>query len=52
MFWTIAESAAVVFIILLLVLFLPSRFMRAFMWLGIVVLLLLMLAVPFLPQFF
>ena len=52
MFWAIAESAAVVFIILLLVLFLPSRFMRALMWLGIVVLLLLMLAVPFLPQFF
>jgi cell division protein FtsW (lipid II flippase) len=52
MFWGIAESAAMVFIILLLVLFLPSRFMRAFMWLGIVVLLLLMLAVPFLPQFF
>jgi hypothetical protein len=52
MFLAIAESAAMVLIVLLLVLFLPSRFTRALVWAAVVVLLLLMLAVPFLPQFF
>ena len=51
MFPTIAESVAVVSIILLLMLFLPSRYRRAIMVAGLVVLLMLLM-VPLLPQFF
>ena len=51
MFPTIAESVAVVSIILLLMLFLPSRYRRAIMVAGLVVVLMLLM-VPFLPQVF
>jgi hypothetical protein len=51
MFPTIAESAAVASIILLLMLFLPSRYRTPIM-LALLVVSLMLLLVPFLPQFF
>jgi len=51
MFPAIAESVAVVSIILLLVLFLPSRYKRPIV-VALLVVLLMLLAVPFLPSFF
>jgi hypothetical protein len=51
MFPTMAESVAVVSIILLLMLFLPSRYTRPIV-VALLVVLLILLAVPFLPQFF
>ena len=50
MFPIIAESAAVMSIILLLALFLP-RYRRPIL-VALLVVLLMLLAVPFLPQFF
>jgi hypothetical protein len=52
MFPTIRESAAVVAMILLLMLFLPSRYMRPFVMIALLVVLLMLLAVPLLLQFF
>jgi hypothetical protein len=52
MFPTIAESAALVSIILLLMLFLPSRYRRPIVVVALLVVLLMLLAVPFLAQFF
>ena len=56
MFPTIRESAAVVSIILLLMLFLasrlPSRYMRSIVGVALLVVLLMLLAVPVLLQFF
>jgi hypothetical protein len=51
MFPTIAESVAVVSIILLLMLFLPSRYRRAIM-VALLAVSLMLLLVPFLLQFF
>jgi hypothetical protein len=51
MFPTIAESVVVVSIILLLMLFLPSRYRRAII-VALLVVSLMLLLVPFLPQFF
>ncbi len=51
MFPAIAESVAVVSIILLLMLFLPSRYTRPIV-VALLVVLLMLLLVPFLPQFF
>ena len=51
MFPTIRESAAVVSIISLLMLFLPSRYRRPIV-VALLVVVLMLLAVPFLPQFF
>jgi hypothetical protein len=51
MFPAIAESVAVVSIILLLMLFLPSRYTRPIV-VAVLVVLILLLLVPFLPQFF
>jgi hypothetical protein len=51
MFLAIAESVVVVSIILLLMLFLPARY-RSAIWVALLVVLLMLLAVPFLPQFF
>jgi hypothetical protein len=51
MFPAIAESVAAVSIILLLVLFLPSRYRRP-IWVALLVVVLMLLLVPFLPQFF
>ena len=52
MFPTIRESAAVVSIILLLMLFLPSRYMKPIVGVALLVVLLMLLAVPVLLQFF
>ena len=52
MFPTIRESAALVLIILLLLLFLPSRYMRPIVGVALLVVLLMLLAVPVLLQFF
>jgi hypothetical protein len=51
MFPTIAESAVVVSIILLSMLFLPSRYRRPIM-VALLVVLLMLLAIPLLPSFF
>ncbi len=51
MFPTIAESVAVVSIILLLMLFLPSRYRKPIM-VALLVVSLMLLLVPFLLQFF
>ena len=51
MFPTIRESAAVVAIILLLMLFLPSRYRKPIS-VALLVVVLMLLAVPFLAQFF
>jgi hypothetical protein len=51
MFPTIAESVAVVSIILHLMLFLPSRYRRPIV-VALLVVVLMLLAVPFLAQFF
>jgi hypothetical protein len=51
MFPTIRESAAVVAIILPLMLFLPSRYRRPIL-VALLVVVLMLLAVPFLAQFF
>jgi hypothetical protein len=51
MFPTIAESAVVVSIILLLMLFLPSRYRKPIM-VALLVVSLMLLLVPFLLQFF
>jgi hypothetical protein len=52
MFPTIMESAAVVSMILLLMLFLPSRYRRPILVVALLVGVLMLLAVPVLLQFF
>jgi hypothetical protein len=52
MFPTIREAAVVVSVILLLMLFLPSRYMRPIVRVALLVVLLMLLAVPVLLQFF
>jgi hypothetical protein len=51
MFLAIAEIAAAVLIILLLMPFLPSRYRRGIV-MALLVVLLMILAIPFLPSFF
>ena len=52
MFPTIAQSVAVASIILLLMLFLPSRYMRPIVVVALAVVLLMLLAVPVLVRLF